>query len=51
MIHSQVFANQFDPESTKRRNILPSMGTLFRPALNSEGFLLIKSSELEILKK
>jgi len=27
------------------------MDTLFRPALNSEGFLLIKSSELEILKK
>jgi hypothetical protein len=26
------------------------MDTLFRPALNSEGFLLIKSSELEILK-
>jgi len=26
------------------------MDTLFKPALNSEGFLVIKSSELEILK-
>jgi hypothetical protein len=51
MIHSQILlANQLDPEFTTRRRILLSMDTLFRPALNSEGFLLIKSSELEILK-
>ncbi|MFT7203788.1 MAG: hypothetical protein ACI8YP_002269, partial [Algoriphagus sp.] len=42
---------QLDPESTTPRRILLSMDTLFRPALNSEGFLLIKSYELEILKK
>jgi hypothetical protein len=50
MIHSQVLANQLDPKSTTPRRILLSMDTLFKPALNSEGFLLIKTLELEILK-
>lgn len=51
MFEPQVWAKQISPESTTPRRILLSMDTLFKPASNSDGFLVVKSSDLEILKK
>jgi len=51
MSYSESYAQQPNQNVQSLNKILVSMDTLFKPAANSEGFLIIRSQDLDVVKK